>query len=79
VEQLNQVRTVLVIQVLHSFVYGVLAIALPLMMKENNVDIVVIGFVFASMPLIMQFGRIFFATFSDFCFRLSSRDLVLSC
>jgi len=66
VEQLNQVRTVLVIQVLHSFVYGVLAIVLPLRMRERNVDIVVIGFVFASMPLIMQFGRMFFATFSDF-------------
>ncbi|UCC33759.1 MAG: MFS transporter [Candidatus Bathyarchaeota archaeon] len=65
-EHLNQVRTVLVIQVLHSFVSGVLAIALPLMMKERNIDIVVMGLVFASLPLIMQFGRMVFATFSDF-------------
>lgn len=34
-------------------------------MKERRIDVVLIGFVFASMPLIMQFGRIFFATLSD--------------
>ncbi len=56
----------LLIQVFNSFVSGVLAVALPLMMKERNIDIVVMGLVFASMPLIMQFGRMFFATFSDF-------------
>jgi len=66
VEYLNQVRTVLIIQVLHSFVSGVLTVALPLMMKERNIDIVVMGLVFASLPLIMQFGRMFFATVSDF-------------
>jgi len=57
---------VLFIQVLNSFVSGILAIALPLMMKERNIDIVVMGLVFASLPLIMQFGRMFFATVSDF-------------
>ncbi|MGD8544524.1 MAG: MFS transporter [Candidatus Bathyarchaeota archaeon] len=65
-EYLNQVRIVLFIQVLNSFVSGVFAIALPLMMKERNIDIVVMGLVFASLPLIMQLGRIFFATVSDF-------------
>jgi MFS family permease len=63
---LNQIKAVLFIQFLNSFVSGILAVALPLMMKERNVDIVVIGFVFASMPLIMQLGRMFFATVSDF-------------
>lgn len=63
---LNQIRTVLFIQVLNSFVSGILAISLPLMMKARQIDIVLIGFVFASMPLVMQFGRMFFATFSDF-------------
>jgi len=57
---------VLFIQVLNSFVSGVFAIALPLMMKERGIDIVVMGLVFASLPLIMQFGRMFFATVSDF-------------
>jgi len=66
VRYLNQVRTVLFIQFLNSFISGVIAVALPLMMKERNIDIIEIGLVFASMPLIMQFGRMFFATFSDF-------------
>lgn len=63
---LNQVKTVLLIQISHSLASGILGVALPLMMEEREVDIVVIGFVFASMPLIMQFGRMFFAMLSDF-------------
>jgi MFS family permease len=63
---LDQVRTVFFIQVLNSFVSGILAVALPLMMKERNIDIVIMGLVFASLPLIMQFGRMLFATVSDF-------------
>lgn len=35
-------------------------------MKERNIDIVVMGLVFSSLPLIMQFSRMFFATVSDF-------------
>jgi len=57
---------VLLIQISHSLASGILGVALPLMMEEREVDIVVIGFVFASMPLIMQFGRMFFAMLSDF-------------
>lgn len=56
----------LLIQVLNSFVGGILGVAVPLMMEARNVDVVLIGFVFASMPLIMQLGRMFFATISDF-------------
>ncbi len=63
---MNQFRTVIFIQVLNSFVGGILSVALPLMMKERNIDIVTIGFVFASMPMIFQFARMFFATVSDF-------------
>lgn len=63
---LNQVRTVFLIQVFHSFASGILTVALPLMMIDRKIDIVMIGFVFASMPLIMQVGRMFFATVSDF-------------
>jgi len=63
---LNQVRVVIFIQVLNSFVSGILTVALPLMMKERNIDIVTIGFIFASMPIIFQLGRMFFATVSDF-------------
>lgn len=63
---MNQVRNVLFIQVLNSFVAGVLGVAVPLMMKARNVDVVFIGLIFATMPLIMQLGRMFFATLSDF-------------
>lgn len=37
---MGQVRVVIFIQVLNSFVSGVLGVALPLMMKERNVDII---------------------------------------
>lgn len=63
---MNQVRVALLIQVLNSLASGILAVALPLMMKERNIDIVTIGFVFASMPMIFQLGRMFFATLSEF-------------
>lgn len=62
----NQVRIALMIQIFHSFASGILGVVLPLMMKERGIDVVLIGFVFASLPLIMQFGRILFATISDF-------------
>jgi MFS family permease len=60
------VKTVLLIQCFHSFSSGILGVVIPLIMKERRIDIVLIGFVFASMPLIMQLGRMFFATLSDF-------------
>jgi len=63
---LNQVKVVIFIQVLNSWIGGILGVALPLMMKERNIDIVTIGFVFASMPMIFQLGRMLFATISDF-------------
>jgi len=60
------VKTVLLIQSLRSFASGVLGVVIPLIMKEKCIDVVLIGFVFAAMPLIMQLGRMFFATLSDF-------------
>ncbi|HVO36757.1 MAG TPA: MFS transporter [Candidatus Acidoferrum sp.] len=63
---MNQVKNVLLIQVFHSFASGIIGIAVPLMMKARNVDVVMMGLVFAALPLIMQFTRIFFATISDF-------------
>ena len=63
---MNQVRNVIFIQVLNSFVSGVLGIVLPLMMEERNIDIVTIGLVFAAFPLIFQLGRMVLAVISDF-------------
>jgi MFS family permease len=62
----RQVRIVLLIQVLNSFVTGVLGVVLPLMMQARNIDIVTMGFVFAAMPIVFQLGRMVFATVSDF-------------
>ncbi|MEM3770659.1 MAG: MFS transporter [Candidatus Bathyarchaeia archaeon] len=59
-------KTVFLIQSFHSFASGILGVVIPLIMKERRIDIVLIGFVFAAMPLIMQVGRMFFATLSDF-------------
>jgi MFS family permease len=36
------------------------------MMKERQINVVTVGFVFAAMPIIFQLGRMLFATFSDF-------------
>lgn len=63
---MSQLRTVLALQVLNSFVSGILMVAVPLMMEKRNIDVVMMGLVFAAMPLIMQISRMFFATFSDF-------------
>ncbi len=65
-ERISQTRIVLLIQFFHSFASGFIGVVVPLMMKERNIDIAVIGLVFAAMPLIMQLGRIIFATLSDF-------------
>lgn len=63
---LRPIQTALLIQALHSSAAGILGIALPLMMKERQIDVVTVGFVYAAMPIIFQFGRMLFATFSDF-------------
>jgi len=63
---LNQIRVVMTVQILNSLVSGVFGVALPLMMAERNVDIVTIGLVFASLPIVFQLGRMVFATVSDF-------------
>jgi len=66
VMSLRPIQTALLIQVLHSFAAGILGIALPIMMKERQINVVTVGFVFAAMPIIFQLGRVLFATFSDF-------------
>lgn len=65
-EHVSEIRTVFCIQILNSFTSGILGIALPLMMDARHIDLIMMGLVFAAMPLIMQLGRMFFATVSDF-------------
>jgi len=66
VTPLRPIRTTLLIQTLQSFASGILGIALPIMMKERQINVVMVGFIFAAMPIIFQLGRMVFATFSDF-------------
>ncbi|MFQ5758288.1 MAG: MFS transporter [Candidatus Bathyarchaeia archaeon] len=63
---MNQTKLTVLIQFLNSFTSGVLTIALPLLMKERNIDIVTIGLIFACLPMIFQLTRMLFAVVSDF-------------
>jgi len=63
---LNQIKISLLIQVLNSYISGVLTIALPLLMKDRNIDVPTMGLIFASLPMIFQLTRMVFAVVSDF-------------
>ena len=63
---LNQVKIAFLIQILNSFIGGVLNIALPLLMKDRNIDVPTMGLIFASLPMIFQLTRMVFAIVSDF-------------
>ena len=63
---MNQTKITVFIQFLNSFISGVLIIALPLMMKDRNIDIVTIGLIFSCLPIIFQLTRMLFAVVSDF-------------
>jgi MFS family permease len=66
INESRSAKRVLFIQALHSFSSGLLGVAIPLVMKARGVEVILMGFIFASMPLIMQVGRMFFAVISDF-------------
>jgi MFS family permease len=63
---LNKTKLTVLIQFFNSFISGVLTIALPLLMKERNIDIITIGLIFAGLPMIFQLTRMLFAVVSDF-------------
>ena len=63
---MNQTKVTVLIQFLNSFISGILTIALPLLMKKRNIDIVTIGLIFACLPMIFQLTRMLFAVVSDF-------------
>ena len=63
---MNHTKLTVLIQFLNSFISGVLIIALPLLMKERNIDIITIGLIFACLPMIFQLTRMLFAVVSDF-------------
>ena len=63
---MNQTKLTVFIQFLNSFISGILVIALPLLMKDRNIDVVTIGLIFACLPMIFQLTRMLFAVVSDF-------------
>lgn len=63
---MNQTKTTFFIQAFHSFIGGILIIVLPLLMRERNIEIVSIGLIYASMPIIFQTTRMILALVSDF-------------
>jgi len=62
---MNQIKNVIFIQILNSFVSGILYVVLPLLMLERNIDIVSIGLIYASLPMVFQLTRVGFAVISD--------------
>ncbi len=63
---ISQTKAALFIQILNSFISGVLTVVLPLLMTYRNIDVVTMGLIFASLPMIFQLTRMFFAVVSDF-------------
>ena len=63
--KMNQTKNIFSVQILNSFIDGILFIVIPLLMIERNIDVVTIGFVFAALPLVFQFVRLFFGAISD--------------
>lgn len=54
------------LQIIESFIIGVLTIVLPLAMKERNISIVEIGIIFSIQPIIFQLVRLSFSILSEF-------------
>ena len=63
---MNQTKIISSIQAFHSFTGGILMIVIPLLMQERGIDIVSIGLIYASLPMIFQLARMSFALISDF-------------
>lgn len=62
---MNELNKVFSIQIINSLINGILMIALPLLMLSRGIDIVSLGFIYASLPMVFQLTRLLFATLSD--------------
>jgi len=61
----DQISKIFSIQIINSLINGILMIALPLLMLNRGIDVVSLGLIYASLPMIFQLTRLFFATLSD--------------
>lgn len=62
---MDQISKIFSIQIINSLINGILMIALPLLMLNRGIDVVSLGLIYASLPIIFQLTRLFFATLSD--------------
>ncbi|MFB0514206.1 MAG: MFS transporter [Candidatus Bathyarchaeia archaeon] len=62
---MDQLNKIFSIQIINSLINGILMIALPLLMLSRGIDVVSLGLIYASLPIIFQLTRLFFATLSD--------------
>lgn len=62
---MDQPKKVIFIHVLNYFIIGIFTVLVPLAMEARNINIVTIGLIFASMPMIFQLSRLAFAVLSD--------------
>lgn len=61
-----EIKKGFLLQIIESFIVGVLTIVLPLLMKERNISIVEIGIIFSIQPIIFQLVRLSFSILSEF-------------
>lgn len=62
----NGLTNAFVIQILNSFIEGVIYILIPFLMLERNISIKSMGLIFAILPLVKQTYRLIFGMISDF-------------
>ncbi len=62
---MDQLNKTFSIQVINSLINGLLMIILPLLMINRGVDVVSLGLIYASLPIVFQLTRLFFAALSD--------------
>lgn len=62
----KQIKNVFLIQSVNAFIVGILTVVLPLLMEDRGINIVSIGLIYASLPIIFQLTRMGFAILSDF-------------
>lgn len=62
---MDQLNKIFSIQIINYLINGILMIALPLLMLSRGIDVVSIGLIYASLPIVFQLTRLFFATLSD--------------
>ena len=65
-ENKNGIINAFVIQIINTFIEGIIYILIPFLMLERNISVESMGLIFAILPLVQQTNRIIFGMISDF-------------